>query len=141
VHVFKADPSLGEFVQPRCFTLRMTESTQGCIQIIGHEEKDVWSPLFGAGRRDGNYRRENQRDQELDHVESITRLRSLFNLRIFGLSASMRVFRAIARNPILGMVFPYGIGMVSFACLLSSRRFGFHREEEPVLGRLIVRFS
>ena len=41
VHVLKAHAPLGQFVQLRCFALRMPESAQGRIEIIGHQKQNV----------------------------------------------------------------------------------------------------
>ncbi len=41
MHVLEAQAPLGQFVQFRCFALRMPESAQGRIEIVGHQKQNV----------------------------------------------------------------------------------------------------
>lgn len=64
VHILKTDTPFGEFIEPGCFALRMTEATQGGVQVVGHQQEHIGLPFPGVGQRAAVKRSEDQRDQE-----------------------------------------------------------------------------
>ena len=68
VHIFEPNSAIGQFVQLRCFALRVPEPAQGGVEVVRHQKQDI--RLVRCPQRGDSHASSNESQAEEKSSES-----------------------------------------------------------------------